>query len=390
MKVAFHFNAFHPSLGSNYGNNVEKLLFRIILSYRSLNLSSKVLTGDLLLSNLAYEVEKISERKETRKFSQKKYSEIVKLWLQPENTIWSSMSINKLMQALNGEIFTICFETIEMCLADYLDDQLREISEAYIGAMEVDDASYLHWWVYSNSIGLRYRINNKTASVFWDGISEDSKDESIIERLTQFGFKCVSFESLNGRYTIFDEYHDFDHARRVAEWKKHCSHLLAFIADGIAHRLGDATPDLGDKLWAALKTFNEAETNEEFAQVTASCRRIVEYISDELFPPIEGEVEGHKLGSKDYRNRLLAFVGDTRKSDTNIDLIWVSAKTLSEQMEKLSKLANKGVHADVYRGETRRCLLRTIMLLDDIISLKTGSFEIKTKLNLDDFLGEIL
>jgi len=300
-----------------------------------------------------------------------------------------SMTIKRLIQALRCEIFTICFETIEMQLADYLDDQLRENSEAYLGALGVDEASYVHWYVYSNSIGPRYRINNKNASVFWDGFNEESKYEFQINRLVQFGFKRVGFESLNGRYTIFDEYHDFEHARRVAEWKKSCGNLLAFIVDGVAHRLGDATPDLGNKLWATLKTFNEAETNEEFAQVTASCRRIVEYVSDELFPPIEGEIEGRKLGTTQYRNRLLAFADETRKSNTNVDLIWVSTKTLSEQMAKLSDLANKGVHSEVYRMETRRCLLRTIILLDDIISLKVEAFEIKTKLNFDDMLDQV-
>ncbi|MBE9238124.1 hypothetical protein IQ227_19360 [Anabaena aphanizomenioides LEGE 00250] len=385
MKVAFHFNAFHPSLGSNYGNNIEKFIFNILLNHRNLNLSSKILTGDLLLWNLACDVRKRSSGTETRKFNQDEYFQVVTLWLHPENTVWSRMILDRLMQALKDEIFIICFETIEMQLADYLDDRLREKSEAYLGAMEVDDASYVHWFVYSNSIGPRYRINNKTASVFWDGFPDDeSKDESTIERLRQIGFKQVSFESLNGRYTIFDEYHDFDHARRVAEWKKNCGNLLAFITDGIAHRLGDAAPELGNKLWAALKTFNEAETNEEFAQVTASCRRIVEYISDELFPPVKEEIEGHNLGTTHYRNRLLKFADESRKSDTNIDLICVSIKTLSEQMKRLSDLANKGVHSEIYRAETRRCLLRTIMLLDDIISLKVGAFEIKTKLNFDD------
>ncbi|MCC5642922.1 hypothetical protein LC607_08215 [Nostoc sp. CHAB 5824] len=321
MKAAFHFNAFHPSLSSNYGNNVEKLLFNILLSSRNLDLSSKILTGDLLLSNLAYDVIKTSEKTETRKFNQDKYFKNVTRWLKPENTIWSSMIIDRLMLALKDEIFIICFETIEMQLANYLDGQLREISEAYLGAMEVDDGSHIHWNLYSNSIGVRYRINNKTASVFWDSTCEESQDESTIERLKLIGFKQVSFENLNGRYTIFDEYHDFEHARRVAEWKKQCGNLLAFIADGVAHRIGDTVPDLGDKLWAALKTFTEAETNEEFAQVTASCRRIVEHVSDELFPPIDGEIEGRKLGTKQYRNRLLAFVDETRKSDTNIDLI---------------------------------------------------------------------
>jgi hypothetical protein len=391
MKVAFHFNALHSSLGSNYGNSTEKLLFSILLSYRNLNLSSKILTGDLLLWDQAVDIIKTSQTTETRKFNQDKYFHIVNLWLNPENFVWSTMILDRLMQALKGEIFIICFETIEMQLADYLNDRLREKSEAYLGAMEVDDASYVHWSVYSNSIGPRYRINNKTASVFWDGICDDElEDESTIERLRQLGFQRVSFESLNGRYSIFDDYHDFDHARRIAEWKKNCGNLLAFVTDSVAHRLGDTAPDLGNKLWATLKTFNEAETNEEFAQVTASCRRIVEYVSDELFPPVEEKAEEHKLGKPHYRNRLLAFADDTRKSDTNIDLICVSTKTLCEQIEKLSKLANKGVHSEVYRAETRRCLLRTIMLLDDIISLKAGAFEIKTKLNFDDLISRII
>lgn len=388
MKISFHFNAFHPSLSSIYRYHLEKIIFNIILSCRNLNLSSKVLTGDLLLSNLACDIKKISERTERREFNQEKYFQVVNLWLQPDNTVWSSMIISKLVQALKDKIFIICFETIEMQLADYLDDKLRESSEAYLGAMEVDDASYVHWFLYSNSIRLRYRINNKNASIFWDSFNEESKDESKIEHLTKLGFKRVDIESLNGKYTIFDEYHNFDHARRVAEWKKNCGNLLSFIVDDVAHRLGDTAPDIGNKLWAALKTFNEAETNEEFAQVTASCRRIVEYVSDELFPPIEGDFEERKLGTKQYRNRLLAFADETRKSDTNIDLIWVSTKTLSEQMERLSNLANKGIHSEIYRVETRRCLLRTIMLLDDIISLKVGAFEIKTKLNFNGLLDQ--
>ena len=222
---------------------------------------------------------------------------------------------------------------------------------------------------------------NRKATVFWDGLSEDDKDETLIEELSSQGFLDVDFESLNGKYTIFDEYHDFEHARRVAEWKRQSGSLLAFIADDVVHRLGDTAPDLNDKLWATLNTFSRAETNEELAQVTASCRRIVEYVSDQLFPPIEGEREGRKLGTKQYRNRLLAFADDSRRSDTNIDALTVSTATLSEQIEKLSNLANKGVHSEVYRAETRRCLIRTIILLDDIISLKSNPFEIKPKLN---------
>jgi hypothetical protein len=52
---------------------------------------------------------------------------------------------------------------------------------------------------------------------------------------------------------------------------------------------------------------------------------------------------------------------------------------LAEQLEKLSKLQNKGVHNEVMREEARRCLIRTIMILDDVLALKKDQFPTKIK-----------
>jgi len=198
------------------------------------------------------------------------------------------------------------------------------------------------------------------------------------------GFSKVDFESLNWKYSIFDSYHNFEEARRIAEWKRNSGALLAFIADDIVSKLSDIAPDLGNKLWSALKTFEEAETNEQFAQVTASCRRIFEYVTDCIFPPTDEKIDEHSLKADKYKNRLFAYADSSRKSDTNIDLIVASTTTLFEQWDKINSLANKGVHSEVFRSETRRCLLRTIMLLDDIVSLKATAFEIKPKLDFDN------
>lgn len=138
-----------------------------------------------------------------------------------------------------------------------------------------------------------------------------------------------------------------------------------------------------------MKTFKDAETNEQLAQVTMSCRRIIEYITNCIFPPTNGEHKGYKLGTKEYRNRLLAYADKERQSDTNIDLIVVSTEMLKEQLNKLSDLVNKGVHTEIYRHEARRCLLRTILLLDDIISLKADAFKIKIKID-SEFMLRIL
>jgi len=202
-------------------------------------------------------------------------------------------------------------------------------------------------------------------------------------------FVVVQSEAALRKLAGIYPYDNFEEARRIAEWKRSSGALLAFIADDIISRLSDIAPELGNKLWSALKTFETAETNEQYAQVTASCRRIFEYVTDCIFPPTDEKIDGHSLKAPQYKNRLFAYADNSRKSDTNIDLIVASTVTLVEQWGKINELSNKGVHSEVYRSETRRCLLRTIMLLDDIVSLKVAAFEIKPKINFDDIFKDI-
>jgi len=163
-----------------------------------------VLTGDLLLSSLAEDV-----RGNAHYFNADKYQKIITLWLHPENTIWARMIDDRLEPALSKTIFTICFETIDLQLAIDLSDKLHNISDVYLGALEVDEASPVHWSLYSNFIGPRYRIINRRATVFWDGFSEDSKDFGSLERLRTLGFQQAEFESLNGRYTLAFPFYEF-------------------------------------------------------------------------------------------------------------------------------------------------------------------------------------
>ncbi|MBY0159704.1 hypothetical protein H0178_28625 [Cytobacillus firmus] len=377
MKVAFHFNADHPSVNSKiYGVPFHRILFSSLLQYRALNISTKVFIGDLLLSNLAYEYHETSTGM-SGNFNKEKYLEIINDWVFTGNNIWRRFSYDRIEEVVRSNIFAICFENIDYDLAEYLHIQLKDYLP-YLGAIEVDDASELHWELYSHSLSSKYRIINENLNMFWDGFSEDSKDYGWFDFLEKCGFKKVEFESLEGKYSIFDKYHNFKHARRIAEWKKRSSNFLAYLSDNVVTRLSDAAPELGNKLWSAFKTFDEAETEEQYAQVAASCRRIIEYIADTLFPPTDEEPDGRKLQGKHYKNRLLAYADAARKSETNIDVVIASTNLLSEQIDKLVNLVNKGIHAEVYREEARRCLIRTIMLLDDLISLKKDPFKIKS------------
>jgi len=375
MKVGYHFLSEHPGLGSGYGYQITREVLRKILDQPAINMRTKVFTGDLLLSQYAREREVIRTG-HIERFSQEKYAYIFNKWLDPESPVWSTLPLETREATYGKFLYVMCFETLDQDSAQSLHNRLEGIPY-YLGAMEVDDSSRVHWALYSASLIPKYRLQDGSARVFWDGITEDSKDEEFLAFVQECGFTPVTFESLNGRYTIFDKYEDFEHARRIAIWKRRSGNLLAFIADDVVSRLSDIAPELGDKLYAAMKTFDAAETNEELAQVMTSCRRIFQYVTDRIFPSVEESDTGRDLSGKKYRNRILAYADEAHRSDTNIDLVAVSTDIWSSQVEKLSNLASKGVHAEVYRAEARRTLLRTILLLEDIVSLRTTPFEIK-------------
>lgn len=374
MKVAYHFLADHPDLGSPYHLPIIRRLVSTILTHLPLRLSTKVFVGDLLLHRLATD-----QRQEgtnvVETINQSKFHEKINQWLHPDSSVLVRFIDEMSAIAVSHSIFVVCLESIDEDAAFLLHKRLSSLEvEWYCGMMEVDDAAQIHWYLYSEFLRPLFRISGNKATVFWDGVDEENKkDRSIVDVLEASGLRPCTFEALNGRYTIFDAYHNPDHARRVTIWKRRTGNLLAFVADNAISRLSDPAPDLGDKLFAALKTFEGAETNEEYAQVMVSCRRIFDYVADFLLPPSQ-EREGHSK----YKNRLRAFADAEKASKTNTALVSVSVEVWAQQLDKLGDLANKGVHEEVFREEARRCLLRTILLLDDVISLREHPFEVKS------------
>lgn len=373
MKIAYHFDSDHDALRSLYGFSIQEKIFRILLSNRNLEIHSKVFVGDLLLNMMSMDINTNGNRS-TYTFNERKYIDLFNAWQNPENFVWKKFSDENIEASYKRNLYVVCFESIDLKTAEYLHEQL-EAFKPYLGALEVDEASVAHWVLYSESLIALGRLHSKKFNLFYQ--QDDETEDLMLTDYREMPFKEVTAECLNYRYTIFDKYTGYEEARRIAEWKRNSGALLAFIADDIVSRLSDIAPDIGNKLWSALKTFEEAETGEQFAQVTASCRRTFEYVTDRIFPPTEEKIDGHSLKAANYKNRLYAYADESRKSDTNINLIVASTSTLFDQWDKLNKLSNKGVHGEVHRAETRRCLLRTIMLLDDIVSLKDKPFDIK-------------
>ncbi|WP_445431636.1 hypothetical protein [Chryseobacterium indoltheticum] len=386
MKIALHFNADHESLGSLYGYSIYDEVFKVILNNRTLSISSKLFVGDLLF--LLYSQEEVQKKVEknvtstTYRVNPEKYFRLIESWLYSEENNWKKFNTERLEQSLNQNIFVVCFESIDLKCAEFLFDNIKEY-EPFIGAMEINDSNKTHWTLYSRSLHPYARITNKKLNLFHSSFESDDLDIEMQKEYLKLGFETVEFEDLKLKYSIFDSFHDYEHARRVAEWKKGFGSSLAYIADNVVSQLSDIAPDLGNKLWSALNTYESSETNEQFAQVVATCRRIFEYVTDCIFPPQnEPSEDGNSLKADKYKNRIFEYSKQNKLSSTNIDLITASTELLFAQWAKLHNLANKGVHAEVYKDETRRCLIRTVLMLDDIISLKDGPFEIQPNIKI--------
>ncbi len=358
MKIAYHFTV--PPEKGEYGSDIYKKIFFEILSLRHHPIKSKILTGDLLLWG------KINENNKAR---------ILTELLQLGNNTWKKFKTENIQKLITETVFIICFESITKDTAEKLDNQLLKYS-SYIGSFEIDDSNEIQWIFYGEYIHPQLRLENKTLSILSE--NAESVDHGFKEIFIGLGFDEIKDEFTSFRYTIFDDNYNYEVARRLAEWKKQANNLLGTVIDSIISNLIDTAPNLGEKLWATLDTFHKSETPEQLAQVMASCRRTFEYVIDCIFPASKEIIDGHKLNKECYKNRLYQFASESAKSDTNIGLITANTDLLFEQWGKLNLLANKGVHSDIFQHETRRCVIRTIILLDDIISLRTEPFEIKT------------
>lgn len=375
MKVAFHFDSNCPGLGNPCGPSIERLVFTKILMARRMRLATKVYMGDFPLHLFSPDGDTLDKA--------------LRLWNIQAMNGWRRFT-KRIENLAQTDVFVVCFETIDIGFASGL-HKLLATETCYLGAVQVDDAAEIHWELYSDLLALRYRISDRTIAVMYDETHGDEpspeEKEDDTKRLLEIGFERVLFEETHGKHTFFDKYHNFKQARRVAEWKAKFGDMLGFMADEVVCRLGDHIPELPDKLWAAIDTYHNAETDEQYAQVSATCRRILELVADRLFPPTEEERNGRKLGPNNYRNRLLAFVEDQTQSATQVELIASALDLFAAHVEKLQDLANKGVHSEIQREGARRALLRTVFILDDIVALRPESFPMKPDYDFSIFDG---
>ena len=127
------------------------------------------------------------------------------------------------------------------------------------------------------------------------------------------------------------------------------------------------SPELRDQLGAALRAANEGD-DESRAHVLLSCRRLIEAVVDLCCPAsdqphISRDGTVHAIGVENIRNRILALI------ETTGDRAFDSAMgDLSNRLERLDDLLNKGVHATVSERDMEFGLAQSYFLAGELLA----------------------
>ena len=135
---------------------------------------------------------------------------------------------------------------------------------------------------------------------------------------------------------------------------------------------------LARKCPEAIKRLNSAYENIESENVQNwnnsihACRRLLEDLADALYPPKDSVFENGKeinLDKKHYKNRLLQYIKENKKSQTFSDIVVSSLDKTWEELNSIYNSTQKGSHQDLTKDEARRYLIHVYMLASDILNI---------------------
>jgi hypothetical protein len=284
---------------------------------------------------------------------------------------WRTVEKEEFADALfSVRVYVLAVRGLSDEVQDHADAQLRRHS-AYLGAIEIDPGTRIHWRLYRRGLVPRYRYVDGEIRIFYPKFEElegaDVRDVGMAADLKRLGFR-VTFEDSGLRQTIFDPYQSFEHSKREASLERYLSEHLASIADEILLRLGASDPRLKDTLYAAFRAFERIETVDDIAQVALSCRRFLEGLASMLYPPREGLVRDRRVSASEYRNRLWAYA-EERLGGGEQRLAIAQLDDVGRRIDVIDRLANKGVHGRVSRLDVHRLIVALLVLTYDLLSL---------------------
>lgn len=356
MNIAFLFNSDHSSLGTCYGFFVGDLILGANVLQKEKR-SMRVSVGDILTYSAV-------SQSETRT-----YDHLKKLCQQ----LYLPISFDRLNKQKLEATFTTAtvycwlFQNMTKQAGDHL-HKILEPNDCYLGCMDVDFSQPLHLLFFRNSLIEEYRLMGTKCAVFYEMGRNEDPDMSVKDQFEQHGF-TLEYEDQGVRRTSFDNYDSLDHFKRVESFKSFCSRLPDLNSDdasALAHSLEELHPKLFDAFAAAARTLLRSETEEDYAQVALSGRRLLEQTADALFPPRDEEWNGRKVGIHQYKNRLWAYVESALSASGEPS---ERLMPLGEEVDRLVSLFNFGLHATPTREKVELAFRDLIIWLSKVVDI---------------------
>lgn len=358
MRAAFHFKA--TSFGSMYGRRSTVLLFRQLIACIAPERRHVVIRrGDLLLWGVVETAEDIPA--------------FVRRLLGASRPLWTTTEPDDLAGALReSAIWVLAMDgTFTPADAVCIDSQLRQVV-GYLGAVEIHLGNPVHWGLYDRKLPAVFRIVGNELRLLHVSadLDPESRDEAVRRQWSETGmFERVEWEDTGLRDTVFDDFSDYGHAKRVADIEDRLGDQFGPLVSEVLLRLGTLDPRLPDSIHAAATSLALSESVEQLAHVSLSCRRFLGSLADALYPPRPGAVRGHKVGPSEYRNRLWAYI-EANFEATERTRVLGSFEELGNRLDRIDETANKQIHSTaVERDEANRLILALVVWAHDVLTL---------------------
>lgn len=376
MNIAFLFDADHDDFDGYYGIPIMKLILQSGIANSDRNM--RVSIGDILTTQF------VSSSQE-RSVSYLKF--VCEKTYSPIN--FNRLYSDKLDQSMyKKSVFCWLFQNMDSTFAENVHTNLCSLSEAYLGAMDVDFSNEFHLQFFRNSLIESYRIKRDECSIFYSmGNIDECKDYDIERIFEQYGF-AVSYEDRGLRKTIFDKYDDIKHFHRISRFKNYFINLPNLnenLVDDLIHNLEELHPELFDIFAAATKALQTADTKEEVAQAALSGRRFLESFANYIFPPQNESFNGRDVGKSNYKNRLWAYVEKTLKELRSFEE--ERLELFGARIDSLVKVFCSGLHSEISKENLETEFANLVILISDMIALKPSNMVKPYLAYRDEILG---
>lgn len=158
----------------------------------------------------------------------------------------------------------------------------------------------------------------------------------------------------------------------------HLALELGDVAEGIFERARHAVdrfvraycPNAAEKLVAINERMSES-SSESWTAALTSCRRLLMSVADAVFPARDEDWKDasgkvRKVGTEQYKNRLLAFLADAKASAGSREVVSSELEHLAGRLDAIYEKTCKGVHVDVSEQEATLAVIHMYLFIGEV------------------------